>query len=50
MEEQIKLCQEWLDLQKNTKNVNTTISSYGYKHIIEQWAGVYISKMLLLKL
>ncbi len=43
MNQQVYLCRKWLRLQKQTKNVNKRHSSYGYKHIVEKWAGDYIS-------
>lgn len=43
MDVQIEICIEWLRLQQTTKTINTRHASYGYKHIIEKWANMYIS-------
>lgn len=44
MENQILLCLEWLDLQQTTATMNQKHTSYSYKHIVEKWAGRYISE------
>lgn len=44
LEQQIVVCLEWLDAQERIATINTRHSSYTYKHIIEQWAGHYISE------
>jgi hypothetical protein len=43
-ESEVNLCVEWLEkyaTPRKTPNPNT--GSYGLKHIIEKWAGTYIS-------
>lgn len=42
-EQEIALCIEWLNLQKKNKHPNLNHHSYGYKHLVENWAGDYIS-------
>ena len=37
----IRMAYEWLDAQKKTKK--TTTKTHALKHIIEKWAGRYIS-------
>ncbi len=37
----IRMAYEWLDAQRKIKNLTT--KSYPLKHIIEKWAGRYIS-------
>lgn len=38
----IKICYEWLDVQKTTKN--TQSNTFPIKHYIERWAGRYVSQ------
>lgn len=42
-EREISLCIEWISAQQITKNLNRYRSSYGLKHIVENWAGEYVS-------
>lgn len=37
----IRIAYEWLDAQKKTQN--STSATYALKHIIEKWAGRYVS-------
>src|SRR5919199_5860204 len=37
------LCQEWLQQLISVKTLNKKHSSYGYKHVVENWSNVYIS-------
>lgn len=41
---QIELCKRWIStFAEPRKTLNSKTHSYGMKHIIEDWAGVYIS-------
>lgn len=43
-ETQVTLCIEWLKtFATPRKTVNDKIGSYGLKHVVERWAGIYIS-------
>lgn len=37
----IRIAYEWLDAQKKLKNISS--KAFGIKHIIENWAGRYVS-------
>lgn len=41
--EQVQRCIEWLSLQTITKGINKYHTSYGYKHMVENWCCRYIS-------
>ena len=41
--EQVDKCIEWLKLQTLTKGINKKHTSYGYKHMVENWCHLYIS-------
>lgn len=41
--EQVDKCIEWLKLQTITKGINKKHTSYGYKHMVENWCHLYIS-------
>jgi len=49
MVEQIKIAQEWLKTQVITKSVNRNHTSYGYKHMAEKWAKMYISNEAMIE-
>lgn len=49
MKKEIELCIEWLNLQEKTKHPNKHHSSYGYKHLIENWAEEYVSNDSLIE-
>lgn len=40
---QFDLCKRWLASVTLIKSFNTRHTSYGYKHMVERWAGRYIS-------
>lgn len=40
---EIDNCIDWLSRQGTTKNVNPRHTSYGYKHMVENWCGEYVS-------
>ncbi len=43
-EDQVTRCVEWLQLFATPrKTVNYKIGSYGLKHVVERWAGTYIT-------
>jgi hypothetical protein len=42
--ERIKICYQWLDAQKKTKNVNRSRLSFPVKHLVEAWCGDYVSR------
>ena len=42
--ERIKICYQWLDAQKKTKNVNKSRLSFPVKHLVEAWCGDYVSR------
>jgi len=48
-EEQVKLCIEWLKTKKWRKTINTSYTSYHWKHSVERWAGTYISNGAFIK-
>jgi len=41
--EEVDICIEWLKKQEQTKTVNRNHTSYGYKHIVENYYKTYIS-------
>jgi hypothetical protein len=44
IQKEINLCSEWIrTVPKRTTKINKNRSSYGWKHDVERWAGVYIS-------
>lgn len=41
---EFKICCEWLRNQKQRKTINHAIgTSYSLKHVVERWAGEYVS-------
>ena len=40
---QFEIAKAWLSMCDRRKTVNRNNSSYGYKHMVEDWAGTYIS-------
>jgi len=42
-EEMVNICIDWISHQTITKTINMRRSSYGLKHVIEKWAGTYVS-------
>lgn len=42
-EKQVQICTEWLRKYTRPALTYTTSTSYGFKHIVERWAGSYIS-------
>jgi len=44
IQNEIELCVEWIEtIPEITTKINKNRTSYGYKHDVERWAGVYIS-------
>lgn len=43
MKKEVQVCVDWLKNQKVTKTINTSRSSYGYKKLVEDWSGQYVS-------
>jgi hypothetical protein len=41
--EEIVACADWCHFQKVRQTINHQHSSYGYKHMVENWRGLYIS-------
>ena len=41
---QISRCREFLRHCPRTKNINTNRSSYGYKHLVENWLCLFLKK------
>jgi hypothetical protein len=39
---QFDLCKRWLALVTLIKSFNSRHTSYGYKHMVERWAGRYV--------
>jgi hypothetical protein len=48
-EDQVKLCIEWLKNRHGRRTVNTTYTSYHWKHSVEHWCGQYISNGAFIK-
>lgn len=48
-EEEVTLCSEWLSLQDKIKTPNKKFTSYGLKHIIENYYKTYISEASLVE-
>jgi hypothetical protein len=48
-EDQVKLCIEWLKNRHSRRTVNTTYTSYHWKHSVEHWCGQYISNGAFIK-
>lgn len=44
-ESKVELCKKWIDAGyiQPRKTINKTVSSYGFKHFVEYWAGEYIT-------
>jgi hypothetical protein len=40
---EFEIAKAWLSMCDRRKTVNRNNSSYGYKHMVEDWAGTYIS-------
>ena len=41
---QVEFCIRWIaEFTTKTNEINKSISSYGYKHLVENWCGEYIS-------
>lgn len=44
MKEQIELCEKWINtIATRTESINRNRTSYGFKHLVETFAGQYIS-------
>jgi hypothetical protein len=44
VEEEVALCMAWLEqFATPRKTVNPRMGSYGLKHVVERWAGNYVS-------
>jgi hypothetical protein len=44
VESEVMCCIDWIDQYTTPrKTANTRTSSYGLKHVVEKWAGTYIS-------
>jgi hypothetical protein len=41
--QQFSTCKDWLSKVVKTRSFNLRYTSYGYKHMVERWADLYVS-------